>query len=144
MSLFNADTLSSAPVRTLLDPGRYHVRINGAKEVVSNQKNTPGVELSLEVVIGQIQENKTDPAGRKLFTTIWKSQDETKQGMFYGQLHKIADAVGFDLAAFAGMDADEFTLLFLEALLQKELGVKVIIETYNNKEKEVVSDFFAL
>lgn len=145
MSLFSAEALSSAPVRTLLNPGRYSVRIVDAKEVVSKQKQTPGLELTLEVLPGNaIQENNSDPAGRKLFNTIYSSLDPSKRGMFYSRLHALADAVDFDLSAGVGISEEEFTALFIAYLFQKEMVISVKQPQSADDRYEEIGGYFHL
>lgn len=141
MSLFDSSALASAPVRTILNPGKYHCRINKAVQILSNQKQTPGIEFEFEVVIGPIQENNSDPSGRKVFGSIYSSKDPEKRGPFYSRIHALADAVDFDLTAYAGMSSEEFTPLFLGTLLQKELVVTVGNEEYNGKVRETINGF---
>lgn len=141
MSLFTADALKDAPVRTVLNPGKYKCRLVRAQEILSKQKQTPGVEFEFDVVAGPIQENRADPAGRKIFGTIYSSTVPENRGPFYSRIHALADACDFDLASCAGMDETEFTGYFLTTILNRELVVSVDNESYNNKLRETISGF---
>jgi len=141
MGLFDADALSSAPVRSVLNPGKYQCRCVKAVEIVSKNKGTPGIDLQFVVITGQIQENNSDPANHNIFGQIYSSVDPSKRGTFYSKMHALADAADIDLAQYAGMSSEEFTPMFLDSLVNTVIVVDVDNETYNGNLKETIKGF---
>lgn len=145
MALFSASALRDAPVRSVIEPGKYPVRIAALKKVTSRDKGTPGYEFDLELLPGAaLQSNGADPSGRHIFSTLWASTDPAKLGPFLGRIKKLALSAGFDFAAMDGMPDDQAEQYLLDFLFQKEVGVKVKNEEYNGELREVIADFFAL
>lgn len=144
MSLFDADALSSAPVRSVLNPGKYQVRILKALEMVSKNKGTPGLDFQFVVTAGPVQDNGNACENHNIFAQLYSSLDPTKRGTFYSKLHALANAALIDLEQFSGLDADEFTPMFLEMLLNRDIVVTIDNETYQGNLKEVVKSFSAL
>ncbi len=144
MGLFDADALSKAPVRSVLNPGKYQCRVLKAVEMVSKNKGTPGIDLQFVVIQGQIQENNSDPANHNIFGQIYSSNDPDKRGPFYSRMHALADSADIDLTQFAGMDADEFTPMFLDMLVGRDIVVSIDNETYMGNLKETIKGFSKL
>jgi len=141
MGLFDAESLSSAPVRSVLNPGKYQCRIVKAVEMVSKNKGTPGIDLQFVVVVGPVQENNSDPANHNIFGQIYSSNDPSKRGTFYSKMHSLADAADIDLAQYVGMSSEEFTPMFLDSLINCVIVVDVDNETYNGNLKETIKSF---
>lgn len=142
MALFTAEALAAAPVRSVLDPGKYRATILKAAQCISEQKRTPGIELELVVTPGNmIQQSGSDPQNHHTFASIWSSLDSTKTGPFFSKVHGLADAANIDLAQFAGMDADTFTVTFLENLIGKEVVMTIAQREYMGNMQEEVKGF---
>ena len=141
MGLFDASALANAPVRSVLNPGKYSARILSAKEILSSKKNTPGLEIELVVTNGPTQESGSEPINHHSFATLYSSNDPTKRGPFFSRVHGLADAAGIDLASFEGMPAEEFTPVFLETLINRDVVMVIANELYEGNPKEVVKGF---
>ena len=141
MALFSAQALKDAPVRQVLEPGKYHVRINKMAKTTSRNKGTPGVEFDFEVVIGALQSNGADPQGRHIFATVWGSSNPENLGMFMGRMKALALATDFDFSLGDSMDDDAFEQLFYDSCLQKEIILKLGNEKYNGEERETIAGF---
>lgn len=141
MGLFDASALANAPVRSVLNPGKYTARIVKAAEILSAKKGTPGLDIELIVTNGPTQESGSEPINHHIFTQIYSSTDPTKRGPFFSRVHALADAANIDLATFEGMSAEEFTPMFLETLLNRDVIVVISNEEYQGNPKEVVKTF---
>lgn len=143
MPLFTAEALAAAPVRSVLDPGKYRARIIKVENTVSAQKGTPGVSLEFVITPGNmIQSSGSDPQNHHTFATIWSSNDPTKTGPFFSKMHGLADAAGIDLAQFAGMTPDAFETSFYQTLLNREVVIQVANRDYNGSPQEEVKNFY--
>lgn len=143
MPLFTAEALAAAPVRSVLDPGKYRARIIKVEKTISTNKGTPGVAIELVVTPGNlIQQSGSDPQNHHIFTTVWSSSDPTKTGPFFSKMHGLADAAMVDLAAFVGMDGDAFEQAFYQALLSREVVVLMGQRDYNGSMQEEVKNFY--
>jgi hypothetical protein len=139
MSLFTAEALAAAPVRSVLDAGRYRFTILKAEQGRSKDKGTPSIDLELVVTPGNmIQQSGSDPQNHHSFCSIWSSNDPTKTGPFFSKVHGLADAANIDLAQFTGMDADTFTATFLQLLIGREvIGILKQREYMGNMQEEI-------
>lgn len=141
MSLFSADALASAPVRTVPEPGKYMVEFVKAEETISKQKFTPGVHFEVVITDGPIQSNNSSPVGQHIFADWWKSKDPEKQGTFLGQMHGLTDAVEIDLSQFSGMSDEEFTAELFSMLIGRQVVATVDNEVYQGNAKAVIKRF---
>jgi hypothetical protein len=142
MSLFTAEALAAAPVRSVLDPGKYRATIVKAEQIISEQKRTPGIGLELVVTPGNmIQQSGSDPQNHHTFANIYSSNDPSKTGPFLSKIHGLADAANIDLTQFVGMDKDTFTATFLQMLVSREVVMTIAQRDYMGTPQEEVKSF---
>lgn len=132
MAIFSAAGLSTAPVVNILDEGLYSVQIQKAEAQVSKQKGTPGLHFELTVLEGPVQNSTgASPIGRKVFNTIWISNDGAGRAIGLQKLAKLCKVCGVP-------QSDE---LDLDLFVGKNLIVRIKHRLYNGEPQEEVVDF---
>jgi len=108
----------------VIDPGKYSARIDKIEEM---QSKTPDHKDYWAVTFTITQEPFI---GRKVWANIML------QANSLWKLRQLAEACGIDMAGKQDFDSEE--------LLGQEVGVAVVTENYEGRDRSKVQSFFAL
>ena len=132
MAIISASGLSTAPVKTILDEGWYHMTILTMEPTASREKGTPGLKLDFSVTGGPVQEaTGVQPLGKRLFWTLWLPETGEGRAMGLSRLAKLCKVTG--IAQDDNLDTDNF--------VGKQLLVRIKHRKYQGDDQEDVGDF---
>jgi len=101
----------------VLPPGKYHARLDGAKDVTSNQKGTPGTELHFTILAGPF-------AGQEVKMTLWDTAGTQNRVVLF------ASRLGL---LRVNPQTKKYERVPGRHTFQDVLGAQVVIETENRE-----------